>query len=139
METYIVEIARPEVTLRLTGQRAQLTALQDAYTLIDQAAEQMSGLSQGLDNHTLTASDILPALRSQQETAASLIHRLDQLFGASAPQEVQDVRAILTDFQQQLAAALTAQGSTALGAQLKYCHVLCVCRMAAYAARLASR
>ena len=45
IETAVVDIVRPEITLRLTGQQAQLTALTDACTLMDQLAESCAFLS----------------------------------------------------------------------------------------------
>ncbi len=133
----IAGIARPEITLRLTGQAAQLTALSDAYDLMDQAAEQLSALSQELDARAMTGQDVLPALSSQRDTAEALSARLADLFGWEMPTAVRDMKAMLDDLTLEIGTALSARTDAALGAQIKYCQLLCICRMASYARSLA--
>lgn len=138
VESRVEEISRPEITLMLAGEKQQLTALADAYSLMDQAAEQLSALSQGLDAGTadrLAAMEILSSLR---DTALSLRARLDALFEAPSPAAVESVAAMLDDLSQALAAAQSASGAARLGAQVKYCQLLCVCRMAEHFSSLAA-
>ena len=137
VETVAVEIARPEVTLRVTGQKAQLTALSDAYDALDKLAAHLSALSQALDGREKDAEDVRSALQSERDTLSLLRERLAALFGGSAHAAVTDVEAILSDLITALDQAISAQGATALGAKVKYCQLLCVCRAAAYAAALA--
>lgn len=137
IEVRVVDISRPEITLRLTGQADQLTALEDAYGLVDQAAEQLSALSQALDGRTMTGQAILPALTSQRDTAEALSSRLAELFGGEMPAAVQEMKTLLDDLALEIGTALSARTDTALGAQIKYCQLLCVCRMAACARALA--
>ncbi len=138
VESSVIEILRPEITLRLTGQKAQLDALQDAYAFIDQAAAQCAALSQGLDRHTVRQEHARLALLSQQDTLDALCARLDQAFGPDAPGQVAGVGAVLRDLKADTAAAANQSGA-ALGAQVKACQLLCICRMADYAASLSQR
>lgn len=136
IETYLLEIARPEITLRLTGQKGQLSALSDAYAFLEQAAGQLSAQSQRLDNGSAGKQEILSFLASLQETADALESRMDALFGASALDAVKQIRAALGDLSRALAQAQEAQSVTALGAQVKYCQLMCIARMAEYAESL---
>ena len=54
----------------------------------------------------------------------------------SAPAAVLGLKQILDDCVQSLTAASAAKTLTQLGAQVKYCHLECICRMAAYASVL---
>ena len=134
VDAYIYEIPRPEITLRLTGQRAQLTALSDAYDALDQAAEQLFALSQAIDQGK--EQDYRAALTSTRETATALRGRLAALFDAP-PQAVQQVMDLLQALADGLEQAANAQSAVRLGAQIKYCQLLCISRMAAFAAGLA--
>ena len=130
-------LERPEITLRLTGQKAQLTALEDAYLLADQTAEQMSALSRGLDSHDLDPLSVRAALSSQRDTADAMRERLTMRFGASpAHGAVGDMMKLLKDLSLALSDALSESGAAKLGAKVKYCQLLCVCRMAEHAAML---
>ena len=136
VETLIVEIFQPEISLRLAGQQAQLTAIGDAWDAIEKLAGHLSGLSQQMDRRAESADGALPALASEKETLNALNARLLSLFGETGHPAVRDVRALLSD----LAAALPTgetQSSVRLGAGIKYAQLLCVCRMAAYAAAIA--
>lgn len=137
VEAGISPIIQPEVTLRLSGRQSQLTALCDAYDALSRLPEQLSVLSGRLDRRSAEREEILSALISQQETLSALKKRLAQQFGQSAPDAVKDAEKILADLSLTLDEALAAQGSTALGAQIKYAQLQCLCRMADYAAALA--
>ena len=137
VDAFICDVTRPEIVLRLTGQKAQLTALLDAYDALDQAAEHLSSLSCALDNREMKAEEILPALQSRRDTATALARRLAALFGESPHPAVREIIALLSDLSQALDSALAASGETRLGAQIKYCQLLCICRMADYARKLA--
>ena len=134
VDAYIYEISRPEITLRLTGQRAQLTALSDAYDALDQSAEQLFALSQAIDQGK--EQDYRAALTSTRETATALRGRLAALFDAP-PQAVQQVMDLLQALADGLEQAANAQSAVRLGAQIKYCQLLCAVGMADYAAALA--
>ena len=132
-----VAIDRPEITLRLSGQRAQLTVLEDAYCLADQAAQQLSALSRGLDEHSLDAASVRAALSSLQDTAAAMRDRLILRFGDSPVHAaVGNMINLLGSLHQALDQALPETGAARLGAKVKYCQLLCVCRMAEHAALL---
>lgn len=137
VDAYIWEMARPELTLKLSGQRAQLTALTDAFDALDKLAAHLSALSQGLDSRSLAGEDARRALLSEQETAAALASRLRQLFGEKPHAAVAQIVQLLEDLSAALSQTAAASGETRLGAQIKYCHLLCVSRMAAFAAGLA--
>ena len=136
VESLIIEIIQPEISLRLTGQQAQLTALSDAWDAIEKLAGHLNGLSQQMDRRAVSADSALPALASEKETLNALNARLLSLFGEAEHPAVRNVRALLSD----LAAALPTeeiQSTVRLGAGIKYAQLLCVCRMAAYAAAIA--
>ena len=133
VEAYVSEITRPEVQLRLTGQRAQLTALCDAYDALNNAAEKAYALSRGLDGRSMERQEILLSLTSEKETALALKSRLADLFGKDAPEAVAFIVEALNELSAALENALSASGDTALGAQVKYIQLFCIERMAAYA------
>lgn len=133
VEAYVSEIARPEIQIRVSGQKAQLTALTDAYDALCNAAEKTYALSRGLDNREMDAAVIKASLASEKETTAALKNRLIALFGDHAPQAVAFITQALSSLEAALEKALNAAGDTALGAQIKYTQLLCIERMAAYA------
>jgi len=137
VDAYIIELPSPEITLRITGQKAQLTALSDAYDALHQTALHLSQLSVSLDQGTEGEEVIRAALQSQKNTISALKEKIDRLFGASPHRAVQPIQAILDELAQSLDRALSAQGKTRLGAGVKYCQLLCIVRMAEYAALLA--
>lgn len=136
VEAYVSEIGRPEITLRVTGQKAQLTALEDALTVLDQCAEQLYALSAGLDSRDGEADAVRQALLSQRETVQALAGRLETLFGEKAPAAVAPIIQAMRDADAALAAAAACGGETALGAQVKYCQLLCISALADYAGML---
>lgn len=133
VDAYVYELSRPEITLRLSGQKAQLTALSDAYDFISQLANQLSALSQAMDSQEMEGAEVINALRSQRETLSGLSLRLKTLFAASPHAAVTQIAGLLDDLDASLAAAEQAQGNARLGAQVKYCQLLALDRMAAYA------
>ena len=77
------------------------------------------------------------ALASEQETAAALASRLRQLFGETPHAAVAQITLLLDDLSAALGQTAAVSGETRLGAQIKYCQLLCISRMAAFAAGLA--
>ena len=137
LEAEVVEIVSPEITLRLSGQKGQLTALTDAFSAIEELCGHLYRLSLSLDNQETDAREALTALKSEQDTLTALSGRLQTRFGTSPLSAVQELRQILSDCAAALNAAAAAKSLTQLGALVKYCHLECVCRMAAYASALA--
>ena len=136
LDAEVVEIVSPEVTLRLSGQKGQLTALSDAFSAVEKLCDHLYQLSLSLDRQETDAREALAALKSEQDTLAALKERLKSRFGASAHPAVLSLEEILSDCVQSLNTASVAPNLTRLGAQVKYCHLACICRMAAYAAGL---
>ena len=136
VDSVIVEILRPEVTLRLNGRKAQLTVLSDAVSAVCGAADQLSALSARLDRREGDASQIQSALISQRDTLAALADRMDTQFDVQASKEVKALSALLRDLAASLDSAVGARGSTRLGAGIKYGQLLGICRLAAYAESL---
>lgn len=136
VDAYVYELSRPEILLKLSGQKAQLTALTDAWDALDKLAAHLSSLSQALDQRAASAEAVLSAAASEQETAAALATRLRQLFGDQPHTAVAQVIQLLDDLSAALAQTAAAANETRLGAQIKYCHLLCVSRMSEYAAGL---
>lgn len=138
VEAYINEIHRAEMTFKVTGQKAQLIALSDAYDAVDQAAVHFSTLSQGLDQRVMEETEILLALKSQKETLIALRDRLQNLFGPQPHAAVAQMMNLLSELSEAVDLALAAPGETRLGAQIKYCQLLCIIRMTDYAQALAA-
>ncbi len=136
LDTEVVEIVSPEITLRLSGQKGQLTALTDAFSAMEKLCGHLYQLSLSLDRQETEAAEALTALQSEQDTLAALSARLQARFGASAPAAVLSLKQILDGSAQSLSAVSAAKTLTQLGAQVKYCHLECICRMAAYASGL---
>lgn len=136
VESYVSPISRNEITLRLTGQAAQLTALSDALIVLDQTANQMAALSQGLDQRALEEAPVRQALISHRETVDALRARLTRLFGPQPHQAVAQVMCTLDALALALEGAKDTRGEAKLGAQVKYCQLLCIVGMDAYAAGL---
>ena len=136
LETEVVEIVSPEITLRLSGQKGQLTALTDAFSAIEKLCGHLNQLSLSLDQQETEAGEALKALQSERETLNALSARLQSRFGASAPAAIPKLKQILDDCAQSLNRASAAKTLTQLGAQVKYCQLECICRMAAYASAL---
>ena len=137
VEAVVTEIVQPEVTLRLSGQRGQLTALSDACDALDHLSEHLGVLSSALDQKTMSGSQILSAILSERDTVQALSAQLTDWFGSSMPAQVSGVKTLLDDLARSLDACLSASGNTALGAAIKYAQLQCACGMAAYAAGLA--
>lgn len=137
VETTVTEIAWPEITLRVSGRTAQLNALADSLTALGQFCEQMGALSAALDQNDMGAAAAGDALRSHRETLAALRARLHGCFDESVPAAVSGLNAVLDDWIAALDHGLAAQGSTSWSARIKSCHLLGICRAAAYAAQLA--
>ena len=133
VETAVTEISWPDITLRVTGQKAQLDALADAYGVLPELIRHLAELSNAVDQGETETAQALATLQSERETAAALADRLQSLFGTGTHPAVEDLKNLLNEAKSALDAALIAQGATRLGAQLKYCQLLCLCRMAGHA------
>lgn len=138
VDAVLKEITQPEVTLRLSGKPDQLTALNDAYDALEQLSTQLAALSDGLDRGKTDRQTALSALRSHRDTLNALKIRIDAQFGKSAPKAVKEASDILEALSLSLNEALSAQSTAALGAQIKYAQLQCLCGMADYAAKLAA-
>ena len=137
VETVVADLIWPDITLRVTGQKAQLDALSDAYDALDQMAKHLCALSQALDRGETDQEALRSALLSQRDTAAALENRLSALFSPGLHPAVEQGAALLGSEAQGLVAALAASGSARMGAQIKYCHLMCVCGLMAHAQALA--
>jgi len=139
VEVYICEIPRSEITLKISGQKAQLTALTDAYDALAQAEMQLSALSQGIDRGETGKDAALAALTSQRDTLVVLQDRLLSLFGESAHPAVREIRQLLSALEEGISVALRAESMLALGAQIKYCQLLVITGLSDYGEKLAAR
>ena len=132
VDTVVTDITWPDITLRLTGQKAQLDALTDAYAAVSQLTRHMAELSAALDRGEADVSQTISSLESERDTAGALSARLQSLFEEGSHGAVQDLQSLFSDISAALTATLAAPNATQLGAQIKYCQLLCVCRMAAH-------
>ena len=139
VDAVLTEIVQPEITLRLTGRGDQLTVLSDAYGALEQLSVQLGALSDSLDRGKTDRQNALDALQSHRDTLGALKKRIDALFGETAPAAVRDAADMLDALSLSLDKALSAQGTTALGAYIKYAQLQCLCRMADHAAGLSGQ
>ena len=137
VETAVTDIVWPEITLKLTGQKAQLDALSDAYDALQKLTAHLFALSQVLDRGGADREAVLSALQSERDTVSALQSRLQALFSMDAHPAVRDVIDLLGEAMKALDTALAATGDTRLGARVKYGQLLCVCRLAAHQQGLA--
>lgn len=135
IETYIFELSRGGLTVKVRGQKAQLAALENAYACLSGAGTLLSGLSEGLDDYSRTLDETKEALASEEQTARVLREKLTALFSAP-PDSVARVIAQLTALEGALQRA-RAQSSAALtGAYVKYAQLLALDGLSQYAALL---
>lgn len=137
VDAVITEITQAEVTLRITGRPDQLTALSDAFDILEQLSMQLASLSDSLDRGKTDLQQAISALRSHRDTLLALKTRIDGQFGKSAPTPVRDAADMLEALSLSLNEALSAQSTVLFGARIKYAHLQCLCGMADYAAGLA--
>ena len=136
VDTAVVEVALPAVTLRLSGRGSQLTALSDAWDAMEKLTGHLCALSLSLDRGEIPLSDVRAALFSERDTLNALREGLLSRFGQQPPEAVAALERVLSECAQSLEEALNASTAVGLGAQVKYCHLQCLCEMAAYAASL---
>lgn len=136
VDAYLYTLSRSQLTLKLTGQKAQLDALSDACGLCVQLADALAALSQSLDAGATGREEALEALASQQATLRSLNARLSALFAREEHPAVTRLCALMTETEENLAAALEAPGETRLGSGIKYCQLALLCGLEGYAAAL---
>lgn len=132
VDAYLYPLARSEVTLRLSGQKAQLDALEDAFSLCDQLTYTLSGLSEALDRNEITATEAVQALSSQLETVQAIRSRLLARFAKDEHNAVLSLSALLADTENQLAQAIQSPSTARLGSNIKDCHLHLVCGLEAY-------
>lgn len=141
VESFVTEIASPDVQVHLQGQRAQLDALMQAYAFLHQAAGDSAHWSLQWDAGSMEKEMLLSALGSQQQTAQSLRDRLVQCFGQEnahpAARFLQESLETLSALWQ---SARTEQASTTeLGAQVKAGQLHCICAMTSHACALSAQ
>ena len=126
VDAYVHEMISGEIVVNVSGQKAQLAALSDAYDALSQTTEKLSNLSQGLDRHTLDGESIAAALKSEKETLSSLAGRIQALFGEKPHEAVREIDALLQALSDQLGSVLGARSELQLGAGIKHCQLLCI-------------
>lgn len=132
VDAYLFPIDRTEITLRLSGQKAQLNALSDAFDLCSQLTISLSQISQSLDQGTMAMEEALTALSSQQETIRALNARLLSLFKKEKHEAVTRLSSLLQETDQCLAQAAKASSSTKLGSAIKYSQLSLICGLESY-------
>ena len=136
VDAYLYPLARSEVTLRLTGQKAQLDALEDAFLLCDQLTYTLASLSQALDKGEMTFQEAVQALSSQRDTVQALNNRLSARFAQDEHAAVLQLCAILSETDRLLAQAIQASGAVRLGSHIKACQLFLICSLEEYVAFL---
>ena len=132
VDAYLYPLSRSEVTLRLSGQKAQLDALEDAFSLCDQLTYTLSGLSQTLDKGEITAREAIEALSSQLETVQSIRSRLLARFAKDEHDAVLSLSAMLAETEKWLAQAIQSPDTASLGSSIRYCQLHLLCSLEAY-------
>lgn len=137
IETFIFELSRGEVTLKVHGQAAQLTALESAYACLSGAGGLLADLSAGLDNYTRTEEETRAALTSEEDTVGSLREKLGMLFD-DPPVSVKGVLESLTTLSDALTDAQKQTGAALLGAKIKYAQLVALDLLSAYVGALSA-
>lgn len=132
VDAYLYPLARSEVTLRLTGQKAQLDALEDAFSLCDQLTYTLAGLSETMDRGELSFQEAVQALSSQRETVQALNNRLSARFAKDEHAAVLRLCAILSETDSMLSQAIQSTGAVRLGSQIKACQLYLICSLEEY-------
>ena len=133
VETQVKEIVRPEVTFHLSGQSAQLTALSDALNALSESPRRFAALASALDRGESGKEQAKTVLRSERDTAQALLDRLQTLFPSNAHSLVGEITDTMQSLIQALNSALSAETVSRLGAETRYCQLLCLCRLAVFA------
>lgn len=136
VDAYLYTLTRSEVTLRLTGQKAQLDALSDAYDLCVQLTATLSRLSEELDSGSMNETEVRSALLSQQETVAVLNSRLLSLFSKEEHPAVSALTKLMESALSDISAALDTANATRLGSRVKYCQLHLLCSLEQYVSSL---
>lgn len=132
VDAYLYPLARSEVTLRLSGQKAQLDALADAFSLCDQLTYTLSGLSQALDRGEMTVREAVQALSSQRDTIQAITSRLLARFSKDEHAAVLKLAEILSGTGDLLAQAMQAPNAARLGSSIKACQLHLICTLEDY-------
>lgn len=137
VDVYLYPLTRSQITLKLSGQRAQLNALSDAMDVCVQLTDTLGTLSQSLDAGSLSKEEATQALQSQQETLRALNTRLSSLFVKEEHPAVTALCALLTQTEQGLSSAAGAANATRLGSGIKYSQLSLLCGLEQYVLALA--
>ncbi len=132
VDAYLYPLTRSQITLRLTGQKAQLDALSDAFDLCIQLTSSLSRLSQALDEGAMTPEQVGEALRSQQNTLSTLKARMLSLFEQGEHPAVSALARLMEDMNIHLSNAMASGTATRLGSQVKYCQLMLLCQLEDY-------
>ena len=108
-------------------------ALRDALDALQDAAGQMSALSLSLDRDSGTREQVFAAVQSERNTIAALRDRLQALFAKAPHPAVTEIERILDSLYEALDGAAGASSQSQLGARVKYCQLLSICRLASFA------
>jgi len=131
VETRVMEIAWPEIKIRLSGRQEQLEAFSDAWDALGQLPDHLFSLSQAVDKKETDAASALPLLLSEKETLSALCSRLRAQFPEGTSREAEKLSWALDSLVSALDAARQAQSAVRLGARIKYCQLQSICLTAA--------
>ena len=132
VDVYIYPLARSTVTLRLTGRKAQLDALSDAWDMLLQLSSTLAHLSQSLDEGSMETEEIMQALSSQKETVQALQSRMLSLFPKEEHTAVTALSGLMNSLHTHLSGTLAAENATRLGSRIKYCQLFVLCETERY-------
>lgn len=132
VDAYLCPLNRSGITLRLTGQKAQLDALSDIFDLCDQLTYTLCSISQALDKGEITADEARQALSSQRDTVHSLSSRMNMLFSREHHEAIAQLSSLLSDMENHLASAAATTHTVQLGSSIKFCHLYLLCSLEAY-------
>lgn len=136
VDAYLYPLTRSRITLKLSGQKAQLNALSDAMELCVQLTQTLGTLSQALDAGSLSDEEAVQALYSQQETLRAVNNRLTALFVKEEHPAVTGLCALLSAAEESLSAAAQATNTARLGSGIKYSQLSLLCGLEQYVASL---
>lgn len=121
--TYIQPCNEPSFTLRATGTKAQLSAVQDIFTYLDALSMKFYTLSCQLDQGDLSVTEALSALASEGATCRALSEALSRTFPKAVPAAAKPVQALLDSLALACENGQNNQSAARAGAALKSCQL----------------
>lgn len=119
VDTYLYAWDCPELRLRLTGMSGQLDAVEAGFTLLTSTAAALRDASTQLDAGQLTTQEAVAAVTAMDGQITLWEDTARSRFGKDVPTLLEGMLTITDNWDARCAALQTAEGATALSAELK--------------------